>query len=173
MHIDFQLAPWGMVYAAMIYVLGNAVWTNELSRKRLWLGWLMWSICALLVLVAGAAIEVRLNGEGTIISALTEADGEKHWIITTLFALLSVPGAASVLLRQSLAMTRLAVSSAALLVFIPLGMQLHDPEHSHLALSVGIAIAVVGLTWLISALLDAEPSPKKGKHGKSLNEAEA
>ncbi len=161
MQIDFQLAPWGMIFAALIYVIGNAVWTNHLARQRIWAGWLMWTLAAIFILFAGAAVESRLAGNGDIMSTLSAADGEKHWIIVTLFALLSVPGAASILFRQSVAWTRFAVCATALLVFIPLGAQLHDPEDTRIALSLGITLAVIGLLWLTSSLLDSEPAHKR------------
>ncbi len=161
MPVDFQLAHWGMIYAALLYVLGNAVWTNELARRRIWAGWMMWGLSAVIVLLAGAAIEVRLSGHGSVLALLTDVDGEKHWIIVTLFALLSVPGAACVMFRQSKALTRLAVAAIALLLFIPMGAQLHDPHDSRLALSLGITLAVVALAWLVSTLLDAEPEHRR------------
>ncbi len=161
MQIDFQIAHWGMIFAALTYVIGNAVWTNHLARQRIWTGWLMWTIAAVLILFAGAAVESRLAGSGDIMATLSAVDGEKHWIIVTLFALLSVPGAASVLFRQSVAWTRFAVIASALLVFIPLGNQLHDPNDSRIALSLGITLAVAGLLWMISSLLDREPVHKR------------
>ncbi|RMH62533.1 MAG: hypothetical protein D6678_01010 [Zetaproteobacteria bacterium] len=160
MHIDFQYAQWGMIFAALIYVIGNATWTNHIARRHRWAGWLMWIVAAVLVLVAGAAVEARLAG-GETLATLTQADGEKHWIILTLFALLSVPGAACVLFRQSVAWTRFAVSACALLLFIPLGTQINDPNDPRLSLSLGITLAVVGILWMLSMLLDSEPEHRR------------
>jgi len=162
MHIDFTFAPWGMAYAALMYVLGNGVWTNHLVRHRPWLGWLLWTVSALMIIVIGAALQVRISPDGgSIWTALTSVNKENHWIVATLYALLSVPGAASVLFRQSLAWTRLGVLATALIVFIPLGMQLHDPNDPRLALSLGLTLAICGLTWLWSALLDCEPAHQR------------
>jgi len=162
MHIDFTFAPWGMTYAALMYVIGNGVWTNHIVRQKPWLGWLIWSVSALVIIVIGAVLEVRLSGNTDgVWSVLTSVNKENHWIVATLYALLSVPGAASVLFRQSLGWTRLGVLSTGLIVFIPLGMQLHDPNDPRLFLSIGITLAICGLSWLWSVLLDCEPPHKR------------
>ena len=161
MHIDFQFAPWGMFVAALMYVVGNGVWTNHLARNNYWIGWLLWIGSAVILLIAGAFIEGRLAGSGSIWELLSGVEPEKHWIIVTLYALLSVPGTASVLFRQNMAWTRLAVIATALLVFIPLGTQLHDPDNSYLALSLGITLAVCAIMWLWTSLLDCEPEHKR------------
>jgi len=83
---------------------------------------------------------------------------ENHWIIATLYMLMSIPGAASVLFHQSLNWTRLATLSTALIVLIPLGTQLHDPNDPRLALSLGITLALCGILWLWSSMLDCEPA---------------
>lgn len=150
-----------MAYAALMYIVGNGIWANYLVRQRPWAGWLMWSISALLVVVIGAAIQLRLGGGDGIWSIISSTSGESHWIILTLYALLSIPGAASVLFRQSIAWTRFGILAAALLVFIPLGAQLNDPASKHLTLSLGITLAVCGLMWGWSMLLDAEPEHRR------------
>ncbi len=158
MHIDFSFAPWGMVFAAMMYVVGNGLWTNHLVRHKLWLGWLLWAASALLVIVVGALVELRLSGSGNgIWQTLTAVNIENHWIVATLYALMCVPGAASVLFRQSLAWTRLSTILTAIIIFVPLGAQLHDPNDSRLFISLGITASVCGLIWLWSLLLDCEP----------------
>ncbi len=158
MHIEFTFAPWGMTFAALMYVIGNGIWTNHLVRHKPWLGWPIWSASALILIIIAAAIEIRLSGESTgIWSRLTEVNGENHWIVVMLYMLLSVPGAAGVLFHQSVNWTRLGVLSIALIVFIPLGMQLNDPNDSRLFLSLGITFATCGLSWLWSVLLDCEP----------------
>jgi len=157
MHTDFTFAPWGMVFAALMYVIGNGVWTNHLARQKLWLGWLMWATTAVLIIFVGAIIELRLSGGSGVWAKLTSVNIENHWIVATLYALLSIPGAASVLFRQSLDWTRIGVSVTALIVFIPLGAQLHDPETGRLLLSLGITLAICGLLWVWSILLDCEP----------------
>lgn len=44
--VHFELAPWGMFFAGLMYVIGNGVWVNHLVRQRRWLGWLLWSLAA-------------------------------------------------------------------------------------------------------------------------------
>ncbi|MDX8401793.1 MAG: hypothetical protein R8K47_04090 [Mariprofundaceae bacterium] len=161
MHLDFTYAPLGMAFAALMYVIGNAAWMNHLARRRLWAGWLMWFLSAVLVLLAGGAIENRLAGGAGAWATLTSADNEKHWIIVTLYALMSVPAAASVIFRLDTRWTRIAVTLVALLVFIPLGAQLHDPENSRILFSLGAALAVIGLLWGWSIMLDEEPAPHR------------
>ncbi len=158
MHIEFTNAPWGMAFAALMYLIGNGIWINHLVRHKLWIGWAIWAISAVLIIVIGAVIEQRLAGstEG-IWTMLTSVNKENHWIVVTLYALLSVPGAAAVLFRQSLGWTRLGVIAIALIVFIPLGSQLHDPSDSRLFLSLGITLSICGVLWLWSVLLDCEP----------------
>ena len=161
MNTDFSFAPWGMAYAALMYVIGNGVWTNYLVRKKPWTGWLMWSATALLVVIAGAAIQLRLGGGEGVWAIISSTSAESHWIVLTLYALLSIPGAASVMFRQSVGWSRFGILITALLVFIPLGAQLNDPASNHLALSLGITLAVCGLMWAWSILLDCEPEHRR------------
>jgi len=161
MHIDFSFAPWGMIFAAFMYVVGNGIWMNQLARRNAWLGWLMWLISAIVILILGAAVEVRLAGGEGILNQLSSVAMDNHWIVVTLYALISVPGAASVLFRQETSWTRLAVCATALLIFIPLGSQLSDPDNGRLALSLGITIAVAGLMWFWSLLFDVEPEHQR------------
>lgn len=161
MNIDFTFAPWGMTYAALMFVIGNGIWTNYLVRQKPWAGWLMWSVSALPVVVAGAAIQLRLGGGDGVWAIISSTSTESHWIIVTLYALLSIPGAASILFRQSVEWTRLAILATALLLFIPLGAQLNDPAGNHLALSLGITLAACGLMWIWSVLLDCEPEHRR------------
>ncbi len=164
--IHFEYAPWGMYFAALMYVLGNAAWVNYAVRKRRWLGWLLWSLLAVSVLWLAAMLDMRMQGidEG-VIEHLRAPDPENHWIALTLFALLSVPGAACVLLRQSVGWTRLALMLPALLLFSTMGAQLEDPQRSYLWLSLGITLAVCAALWLWQQLLDAEPEPRQRKQG--------
>lgn len=92
MNIDFTFAPWGMTYAALMFVIGNGIWTNYLVRQKPWAGWLMWSVSALPVVVAGAAIQLRLGGGDGVWAIISSTSTESHWIIVTLYALLSIPG---------------------------------------------------------------------------------
>lgn len=157
MQIDFSIAPWGMTFAALMYVLGNGAWTNHIVRHKPWLGWVVWGASSIVIIVAAAAIELRLSGQSGIWSRLTSVNFENHWIVLTLYALISVPGAASVLFRQSVNWTRLAVLAIGLILFIPVGSQLHDPNDPRLFLSLGMTLASCGLIWLWSVLLDCEP----------------
>ena len=157
MNIDFTFAPWGMAFAALMLVVGNGVWMNHLARKNAWLGWLLWGISAAVILVAGAAIEQKLGDGAGIWAALSKVNIENHWIVVTLYALISIPGAASVLFRQPVVWTRMAALATAIIVLIPLGRQLQDPSDSRLMLSLGITAAACALIWLWSKLLDCEP----------------
>lgn len=157
MNIDFTIAPWGMAFAALMFIVGNGIWMNHLVRKKVWMGWLLWSLSALIVIVIGAAIEQKLGSETGVWNSLTTVNGENHWIVITLYALISIPAAASILFRQSVAWTRLAVLATAIIVLIPLGSQLHDPNDPRLLLSLGIAAISSALIWLWSKLLDCEP----------------
>lgn len=161
MNTDFTFAPWGMTYAALMYVIGNGVWTNYLVRQKPWAGWLMWSISAALIVIAGAAIQLRLGGGDGVWAIISSTSSESHWIVVTLYALLSIPGAASILFRQSVDWTRFGILATALLVFIPLGAQLNDPASNHLVFSLGITLAVCSLMWVWSLLLDCEPEHKR------------
>jgi len=156
MHIDFTFAPWGMAYAALMYVLGNGAWTNQLARRKAWLGWLMWLASAAVVIILGAVIGHHLGYKADASSALGSMNKENYWIILTLYMLMSIPGAASVLFRQSLAWTRLALLITAMIIFIPLGTQIHDPNNARLGLSLGITLAVCVLMWAWSVMLDHE-----------------
>jgi len=157
MNIDFTFAPWGMAFAALMLVVGNGVWMNHLARDRAWMGWLLWSLSAVVIVILGAAIEQQLGSGSGILSNLGKVNVENHWIVVTLYALISIPAAASVLFRQPVIWTRLATLATAIIVLIPLGRQLQDPNDSRILLSLGIAAAACALIWLWSKLLDCEP----------------
>jgi len=161
MNIDYTLAPWGMAAAGFMYVIGNGVWMNHLARKNAWMGWLLWSLSAVAILLLGALIEQKLGNSKGIWEIISSVNVENHWIIVTLYALISIPGAASALFRLSVSWTQLAVLGTGLIVFIPMGAQLQDPNDDHMMLSLGVALAVGGLMWLWSALLDCEPEHKR------------
>lgn len=161
MAIDFQYAPWGMFFAAIMYIVGNGVWINHLARKRAWVGWLLWLVTGLLFLVAGAAAEEHISSNPIgVWQELRSVDPTNHWIIMTLYALLSFPGAASVLLRQSISWTRLTILSPALIVLLPIGHQLENPDNTYLVLSIGLTLATCAILWIWQSLLDCEPTPK-------------
>jgi len=161
MEIDFQYAPWGMFFAATMYVVGNGVWINHLARRRAWIGWLLWIASGLLFLVAGAAAEAHIGTNQTSVwHQLSSVAPTNHWIILTLYALLSFPGAASVLLRQSISWTRISILAPAIIVLLPVGEQLGNPDNNYLALSIGITLATCAILWLWQSLLDCEPPAK-------------
>ena len=157
--VQFEFAPWGMFFAALMYLIGNGVWVNHLVRNHRWMGWVIWLVAAAVLLFIAALFESRLDAQSSLSAweRLTSADKENHWIAVTLFALLSVPGAASVLLKQSIQWTRYALLLPILLIFIPLGSQLNNPDESYLAMSLGITVAVFGIMVLWQSLLDCEP----------------
>jgi len=150
-------ALWGAAFAALIYVMGNGLWVNRLVRQKIWMGWLLWIISCTLVLVSGAAIENYFGTGASIVDRLTSVDVENHWIALALYALMSVPGAACVILRQNIHWTRIALSSVALILFIPAGMHIGNDGGS-IVLGLGLAAAVCATLWLWQATLDQEPS---------------
>jgi len=156
---QFEFAPWGMFFAGVMYVIGNGVWVNHLVRERRWLGWLFWVLSGVALLFFAAMLEVRLDAvsELGVWGRLTSVDLENHWIAMTLFALMSVPGATCVLLKQDVRWTRVALVLPALLVFIPLGQQLANPDDAYTALSLGVALAVAGVMLMWQMVLDCEP----------------
>jgi len=157
MEINMQHAPWGLFMAAMMYVIGNGVWVNHLARDKHWLGWLMWFTACALILVSGAVIESRLDIDPAgIWDRLTRVDPENHWIMLGVFATMSVPGAACVILKQNSFWTRIAITFTALLVFIPAGMQFNSPDGSNVLAGIIFAVAVAGLMLAWQVLLDSE-----------------
>jgi len=157
MEINMQHAPWGLFMAAMMYVVGNGVWVNHLVREKHWLGWLLWLGACALVLLSGAAVESRLDMDPAgIWERLTRVDPENHWIMLGVFATMSVPGAASVILHQNSFWTRVAIVVVALLVFIPAGMQFNSPDGSNVIAGIVFALAVSGLMLAWQVLLDGE-----------------
>jgi len=157
--IEFDYAVWGVFFAALLYVLGNGVWVNHLVREKNWLGWVMWSLLGGALLIVAALFEVRLDqsaGSGAM-ERLSSVDPENHWIALGLFALLSVPGATSVLLKQSVRWTRITLLLPAILIFIPVGQQLANPNNNYLLLSLGATAGVCITLYLWQMLLDCEP----------------
>jgi len=158
-----QHIAWGIAYASMMYVIGNGVWVNHLARKKQWLGWLMWLAAGLLLIVLGASIEVRLSGTTSgLWQQLTSVDKENHWIVLVLFALMSVPGAASVILKQEANWTRIALIIPAIVVFIPVGMQLGVPSGKNIMAGLGLTLAVCAMLLIWQFMLDRdEPSQQE------------
>ncbi len=153
---------WGIAYAGMMYVIGNGVWVNHLARRRPWLGWLMWLVAGSLVIFFGALIEVRLTGSTSgVWQRLSGVDNENHWIVLILFALMSVPGATSVILKQGAHWTRMALIIPAIVVFIPVGMQLGGGSSNILA-GLGLTLAVCTMLLVWQFMLDKiEPSQRE------------
>jgi len=158
-----QQLVWGIGFACVMYVIGNGAWINHLARHKLWKGWLMWLAAALVIIVAGAFIDIRLSGSTNgLWQQLTGVDKENHWIAITLFALMSTPGAASVIFRLNPLWTRLAVVLPAIVVFIPIGMQLSSGSSSFAA-GLGLTLAVCALLTFWQMMLDIEPLAKQKK----------
>lgn len=171
--VQFDNAVWGVFFAGLLYVLGNGVWVNHLVRERIWLGWLLWSLLGGLLIVVAAMFEARLDQTAGLSAGerLVSVDPENHWIAFGLFALLSVPGAAAVLTRQSIRWTRITLLLPAILLFMPVGRQLANPGDSYLLLSFGTTAAVCAVLYIWQMLLDSEPQ-KKAK-SKMAGEGEA
>ena len=156
--VQFDYAIWGVFFAALLYVLGNGVWVNHLVREKNWLGWVMWSALGAVLLVVAALFEARLDqSDAGAFDRLTSVAFENHWIALGLFALMSVPGAAAVLLKQSVRWTRITLLLPAILLFIPVGRQLANPDNDYLLLSLGTTAGVCGALYLWQMLLDCEP----------------
>lgn len=165
--VQFDYAVWGVFFAALLYVLGNGVWVNHLVRERNWLGWVLWATLGSGLLFIAALFETRLDqvaGMG-VLERLASVDPENHWIAMGLFALISVPGAASVLLKQSVEWTRVILLLPAILIFIPVGRQLGNPDDSYFLLSMGTTLVVCAVLFLWQMLLDCEPDQVPGHEG--------
>jgi len=163
MEAQTQHMAWGIAYASMMYIIGNGVWVNHLARKKQWLGWLMWIGAGVLMIVCGALIETRLSASTTgLWQQLTSVDKENHWIVLVLFALMSVPGAASVILKQAANWTRMALIIPAIVVFIPVGMQLGMPSGNNTAAGLGLALIICAMLLVWQFMLDRDESPEQG-----------
>jgi len=163
MEAQTQQLAWGIGFASMMYVVGNGVWTNHLARQKQWLGWLMWLAAAIATILVGALIDIRLSGtQNTLWQYLSSVDKENHWIQLTLFALMSVPGAASVILKQASTWTRMALILPAIVVFIPVGMQIGTGASSFAA-GLGLALTVSALMFAWHFMLDNPPAERERK----------
>ena len=165
MDLNYNDAFWGFLFAGLFYVAGNAAWVNQWARKSRFLATLIWAALGVLILVFAASFDMRLdpNLQGSVWDRLTGVDGENHWITMTLYALLSTPGIAANLFRLDLRMTRLSLIVPGLVVFVPMGRQLQHPEGSLMLVSLGAAVAAIGILLALQMLLDAEPEKKKKK----------
>ncbi|MDX8387381.1 MAG: hypothetical protein R8M46_02460 [Ghiorsea sp.] len=162
MDMNYNHAFWGVLFAGIFYVVGNAAWVNQWARQNRFIGTLIWAALGVVILIFAAIFDMRLDPSlnGAVLDRMNTVDGENHWIALTLYALLSTPGIAANLFGLELRMTRLALIVPALLVFIPMGKQLEHPEGALLLFSVGAAAAVIAILLFIEILLDAEPVKK-------------
>jgi len=158
--IDDRFAPWGFLFLLLMYFLGSAAWLQPLARKRLRWGWLVWAGALAFVLLFAMAIEVRIGAFANITEAWRNPDPEKHWIIALVFALLSTPAAASVMLRQTLGWTRFAVIGSAWLLFAPAGTMLSGSLNDH-ALAVGGVLLLSVALWLWTGAIDRAPATRR------------
>jgi len=165
MDLNYNHAFWGVLFAGIFYVAGNASWVNQWARHRRFVGVVIWAIFGTAILVFAAMFDMRLdpNLNMPVFERIDTVDGENHWIALTLYALLSTPGIAANLFGLELRMTRLALIVPALFIFIPMGKQLEHPEGNLLLFSMGSAVAVIGVLLLFQMLLDAEPVKKSKK----------
>jgi len=163
MDLNYNHAFWGILFAGIFYVVGNAAWVNKWARESRFIAILLWSVLGFMILLFAASFDMRLdpNLQMGIWERMTTVDGENHWIAVTLYALLSTPGIAANLFRLELRMTRLALVLTGILVFIPMGKQLEHPEGSLILVSIGATVAVLGILLLFQMLLDVEPERKK------------
>lgn len=170
--VQFDNAVWGVFFAALLYVLGNGVWVNHLVRERTWLGWVLWSALGGTLLVVVALFESRLDQASgmSAVERLGSVAPENHWIAIGLFALMSVPGAASVLTKQSIRWTRITLLLPAILLFIPVGRQLANPDNNYLMLSLGSTLAICAVLYIWQLLLDSEPQKSLKSHAASEEE---
>jgi len=165
MDLNYDHAFWGILFAGIFYVVGNAAWVNKWARERRIVGVLTWAILGFVILLLAASFDMRLDPTLTtgLWDRMTSVDGENHWIALTLYALLSTPGIAANLFSLELRMTRLALILPGILVFIPMGKQLEHPEGALMMVSIGATVAVVGTLLLFQMLLDVEPEKRKKK----------
>ena len=165
MDMNYNDAFWGILFAGIFYVIGNAAWVNQWARTKRFMGVLIWAACGLIILMVAAIFDMRLDPslDTAVLDRMSSVDGENHWIALTLYALLSTPGIAANLFSLDLSLTRLSLILPALVVFIPMGKQLEHPDGALLLYSVGAAVAVIGIVLVFQMLLDIEPV-KKNKH---------
>ena len=132
MDMNYNHAFWGVLFAGIFYVVGNAAWVNQWARESRMLGTLIWAVLGVGILAFAAMFDMRLdpNLSGAVLDRMGTVDGENHWIALTLYALLSTPGIAANLFGLDLRMTKLSLIVPALIVFIPMGKQLEHPEGS-------------------------------------------
>jgi hypothetical protein len=163
MDLNYNHAFWGILFAGIFYVVGNAAWVNKWAREKRFIGILAWAVLGLVILLFAASFDMRLDPALNmgIWERMTSVDGENHWIALTLYALLSAPGIAANLFSLELRMTRLALILPGILVFIPMGQQLEHPEGSLILVSIGATVAVIGTLLVFQMLLDVEPENRK------------
>ncbi|OIP98899.1 MAG: hypothetical protein AUK35_09920 [Zetaproteobacteria bacterium CG2_30_46_52] len=162
MDLNYNHAFWGVLFAGLFYVLGNAAWVNQWARQSRLIGVLLTVAMGVIVVVLAAMFDMRLDPElqSSVLDRISRVDGENHWIALTLFALLSAPGIAANLFSLDLRLTRLALILPAILIFIPMGKQLEHPDGDLMLFSVIATVATTAVLLMFQLLLDAEPVKK-------------
>lgn len=162
MDLNYNHAYWGVLFAGLFYVLGNAAWVNKWARQSRVIGVLLMVALGVIVVVMAAMFDMRLDPklQASVFDRISSVDGENHWIALTLFALLSAPGIAANLFSLDLRLTRLALILPAILIFIPMGQQLEHPEGPLMLFSVIATLATIAVLLMFQMLLDAEPAKK-------------
>lgn len=156
-----QFAMWGLFFMSFMYFLGNIVWTNQLARQNFLWGCLFWVISGIILLLLGHSISNFLVGQvglGALIKTLKSSDLESYWIIFSLYALLSVPGAGCVIFKQNKSVTLMTLLLPALVVLIPSSIAL--AKSFEITYLYATALPVCALIWLCQQMLDVEPEPK-------------
>ncbi|MDX8393796.1 MAG: hypothetical protein R8K21_04335 [Mariprofundales bacterium] len=155
-----QHAYWALVFMGLMYIIGNGIWVNQVVRNRRWLGAIMWLCSTLLVLIAAALLEARMDAQNiAILDRLTNVDIENHWIAISLYALLSLPGACCVLFGQHGSWVRFSLALPAIIVFIPAGMQT-NADANNILVGLGLGGGVAGFVLLWQFMLDDNRNDK-------------
>ncbi len=166
-NMNYDHAFWGVLFAGLFYVIGNAAWLNQWARQSRLLATIVWAVGGIAILLLAATFDMRLdpNLEMGVMDRLKSVDGENHWIALTLYALLSTPGISANLFALDLHLSRLSLILPALLVFIPMGQQLEHPDGNLLLPSLGATAAVIAVALALQMLLDAEPEKHAHRKG--------
>jgi len=162
MEMNAQFAIWGIFFMSIMYIVGNIVWTNHLARKRLLWGWFLWVLSGIAIVIIGHSLGNYLGGKvglDALLDTLQTSNLESYWIVFSLYALMSVPGAGCVIFKQPKAVTLMTLLLPALVVFIPSGITL--AQKTEIQWLFGIFIPVCALLWLCQHMLDVDPVNKK------------
>jgi len=159
MEMNAQFAIWGIFFMSIMYIVGNVVWTNHLARRRLWWGWFLWLLSGIAIVIIGHSLGNYLGGKSgvdALFITLKESNLESYWIIFSLYALMSVPGAGCVIFKQPKSVTLMTLLLPALVVFIPSSIALQ--QETNIQWLLGIFIPICTLIWLSQHMLDVEPN---------------